>query len=168
VVFAFVENIANGYGAYNDPTTAARVANTVSHEAGHAFGLLHHHLLNADGTLQNEYDPGSGNWSPIMGDSMNLDPKGGVGPVTRHTWSIGMTGEVGTYSQSTVFGNIPIATYDDRQIEVDSNVLGAVLGFRADDFGDDIANATPLNMSGGEGAVNGIVGLRQFDVFGPV
>jgi hypothetical protein len=160
VVFAFVENIAIGYGAYNDPTTPAKVADTVSHEAGHSFGLLHHHVLNADGTLQNEYDPGSGNWSPIMGDSLNRD--------TRHTWGIGMTGEVGIESMSLVFGNTPIAEYDDRQIEVDSNVLGAVLGFRADDFGDDIASATPLNMADGTGVASGIVGLRPFDPFGPV
>ncbi|HLW66266.1 MAG TPA: hypothetical protein VKS79_13215 [Gemmataceae bacterium] len=149
VVFDFIENIGV---FYNDPTFAAKVADNASHEAGHSFGLLHHHVLNADGTLQNEYDPGSGNSTPIMGDTINED--------TRHIWGIGMTGEVGTDAA----GN----PYDDRQIQVDSNVLGAVLGFRADDFGDDIAHATPLNMDGGVGTVNGIVGLRQFDLFGPV
>jgi hypothetical protein len=148
VDFVFLEH----FGFYNDPSFAAQVANTVSHEAGHSFGLLHHHVLNADGTLQKEYDPGFGNWSPIMGDPLED---------TRHTWSIGMTGEVGLNADGTI-------KYDDRQIQVDTNVLGSVLGFRADDFGDDIANATPLDMVDGSGTISGIVGLRQFDLLGPV
>ncbi len=47
---------------------AALVANTASHEAGHAFGLVHHEGVNASGNASN-YHVGSSVTTPIMGDN---------------------------------------------------------------------------------------------------
>jgi hypothetical protein len=48
------------------------VANTASHEAGHAFGLHHHQGKNAAGKA-NEYDVGEFTTTPIMGDNTSAD-----------------------------------------------------------------------------------------------
>jgi hypothetical protein len=145
IVFAFTNHMS-GKG---DARFVARTADTASHESGHAFGLLHNHLLNADGTLKTaaadgvdgEYDPGFGNRTPIMGDNLTG---------SRHTWNIGIVGEVGT--------NAAGQKYDDRQIQVDTMVLGGVLGYRADDFGDDTAHATRLNTVTGTARIKGFIG----------
>lgn len=153
--FVFLEHIpgiSDRPDVYNDPGFAEQIANTVSHEAGHSFGLLHHQILNPDGTLQYEYDPGAGNFSPIMGDPLKD---------TRHTWGIGMTGEVGLNDDGSI-------SYDDRRLQVDTNILGSVLGFRTFNVGHDIASATPLSMIEGTGTAQGVVGLKPFDLFGPV
>ena len=57
----------------------AAMATTISHEAGHSFGLLHHSLYNANGTNINEYNPGTSTWTPIMGDNKAGD---------RTTWQV--------------------------------------------------------------------------------
>lgn len=46
--------------------SAAHVADAVSHEAGHAFGLNHHSDWSG-GVKVNEYAQGAGDWSPLMG-----------------------------------------------------------------------------------------------------
>jgi len=43
------------------------IASAVSHEAGHEFGLGHHSTWNADGTKNQEYNPGNANRAPLMG-----------------------------------------------------------------------------------------------------
>lgn len=43
------------------------VAMTISHEAGHQFGLRHHSQFDANGNKQQEYHPGNGEIGPIMG-----------------------------------------------------------------------------------------------------
>ena len=53
--FVFPKELGNGHPKY--------VAEAVSHEAGHAFGLDH------DGTSSVEYYGGHGTWAPIMGVS---------------------------------------------------------------------------------------------------
>ena len=47
---------------------ARSVGDASSHEVGHTFGLIHQSTWR-DGVKTNEYDPGSGNWAPIMGTS---------------------------------------------------------------------------------------------------
>jgi hypothetical protein len=58
----------------------AAIANTASHEAGHAFGLRHHALYSASGTKLTDYNPGTSDWTPIMGDNKASD---------RTTWFAG-------------------------------------------------------------------------------
>lgn len=60
--FVFAEDAA-GFNFY--------LGETVAHEAGHLFGLYHHSIFDADGNLVEEYDPGTPEKGPIMGDSQN-------------------------------------------------------------------------------------------------
>lgn len=57
-----------------------KIGNTISHEAGHGFGLAHQV---ASGT---QYNPGGSDWTPIMGDNTQTD---------RHFWFVGQ-GENGS------------------------------------------------------------------------
>jgi hypothetical protein len=114
VVFVFAQEFGKN---------SAALATAVSHESGHAFGLLHHSRWSADGNLIDEYDSGGPGWTPIMG----FDPK-----VDRTTWDAGPTDEG------------PDTFQDDLA------VLGRPangFGFRADDHGDTPATATPLTLS---------------------
>jgi hypothetical protein len=117
---------------------AAATATTISHEAGHAFGLQHHSLYRVDGTMITEYNPGGPGWTPIMGENKASD---------RTTWDAG----------PTILGP---NTYQD-----DLAILGGSkngFGFRADDHGNTTATATPLSSPGpfalqrltGQGIIN--------------
>ena len=75
-------------GRYIDLTAA--IANTASHEAAHAFGLEHHSQY-ANGKLVETYDPGTAEWTPIMGDNLASD---------RTTWSKGPTDQWRTVSRT--------------------------------------------------------------------
>lgn len=48
------------------------VANTISHEAGHAFGLRHQTGYDSAGN-PSSYSSGSSSWTPIMGDNLASD-----------------------------------------------------------------------------------------------
>ena len=75
-------------GRYIDLTAA--IANTASHEAGHAFGLEHHSQY-VNGKRVEVYDPGTAEWTPIMGDNLASD---------RTTWSKGPTDAARTVSRT--------------------------------------------------------------------
>jgi hypothetical protein len=100
---------------------AAAMATTISHEAGHAFGLRHHSLYNVNGDMIAEYDPGTLGWTPIMGNNKAGD---------RTTWDAGPT---------------DIRTYQDDLAIIGGPANG--FGFRADDHGNTMATATPLTPS---------------------
>jgi hypothetical protein len=123
----------------------AAMASTISHEAGHSFGLRHHSRYKVDGTLLQEYDTGTSGWTPIMGNSLSSD---------RTTWEHGPTDEGADTSQ------------DD--VEVLASPAN-VFGLRPDDHGDSDATASPL--SGGVSIFSsmtgkGIIGdFRDWDVF---
>ena len=48
-------------------TNIKNIANTISHESGHAFGLEHQSLFDASGQLIDPYRPGTATVGPIMG-----------------------------------------------------------------------------------------------------
>ena len=98
----------------------AAIANTASHEAGHAFGLRHHSVYHSDGTLANTYDPGTSDWTPIMGENKASD---------RTTWYAGPT-------------DLGWNTYQDDMAVIASPTNG--FGYRADDHGDTFASADLL------------------------
>lgn len=132
---AFTNSIANVAYVFSDNLfggQALSVGDTVSHEAGHGFGLFHQSSYDANGVKTAEYNPGDGYWAPIMG---------GGGPVVS-TW------HNGTSSQgSTVF-------QDDMAI-----LAGTTngFGFRSDDHGDTIAAPTALSTDGTTWSGAGIV-----------
>ncbi len=94
----------------------AAVSNTASHEAGHAFGL-EHLAKYVKGKKVDDYDGGTAEWTPIMGDNLASD---------RTTWGYGPTAAG------------PKAFQNDVQI------LSSTLGLRPDDHSNSRFNATPL------------------------
>lgn len=103
---------------------AGALADTISHEAGHSFGLFHHSTYDGAGHLVAEYDPGSSNWTPIMGNNRSDD---------RTTWAFLPT-------------DLGATTWQDDMAVIGGTSNG--FGFRADDHGDSTATADALVRSG--------------------
>jgi hypothetical protein len=126
IVFAFAGDIVwwanNGgqdwEGRPLDIETAT--ATTISHEAGHGFGLRHHAEYDANGVKTNDYAKGTSEWTPIMGNNLSSD---------RAIW---------TYAA------------DDRGVnsmEDDVSILAGTnngFGFRRDDHGATTLTATAM------------------------
>lgn len=131
-VFVFSENLGNGNARY--------VGDAASHEAGHAFGLLHQSEYDANGSKIEDYSTGPGDGrAPLMGDSY---------AATRSLWWNGTSGTSAT-------------SYQD-----DMAVLGQVLKYRPDDYTNTLATATPLAVSGGQFSRSGLIsGTRDADLF---
>lgn len=125
-VYVFEENLSNGFPQF--------VADIVSHETGHAFGLFHQSLYDGGGALLEEYNPGNPpDWGPLMGNPLLSN---------RSTWHDGTT------SSATIF-------------QLDYDVIGtgpAGVPFRADDHGDNTGSATALVVVGDNVSGSGIVG----------
>jgi Fibronectin type III domain len=115
VVFVFPDNLGQG-----DPKM---VADAISHEAGHAFGLDHQSVWDENGNLVDEYNHGDLGRAPIMGDSYAAQ---------RSLWWLGPTDES------------PDDIQDDMAI-----IGGAANGFgwRPDDVGDSPGAAKPLAVA---------------------
>lgn len=111
VVFIFPDNLGNG--------NARLVAETASHEAGHAFGLDHQCVYDADGHLVNEYNPGDFQRAPIMGDASAS---------VRSVWWYGPTDES------------PDTMQDDMEV-----IAANSFGWRPDEVGDTANDAEPLD-----------------------
>lgn len=94
------------------------VADVAAHEAGHQFGLEHQSTFHADGTLDQEYNPGTADKAPLMGNTFNA---------FRSTWWVGL--------------NV------NGDLQDDMAILSSRLGDRADDFGDDAGSAYALGSS---------------------
>ena len=122
----------------------AAIATTVSHEAGHSFGLRHHALYNADGTTITNYDPGTSTWTPIMGDNLASD---------RTTWYAGPTDQ-------------GAKTWQDDIAVLSGSADG--FGLKADDHTSSIATADSLTTGirvgtlTGKGIINNINDIDTF------
>jgi hypothetical protein len=118
---------------------ASATATSISHESGHAFGLLHHSSYDANGNKTDEYDQGTADWTPIMGNNLASD---------RTTWYNGPSDQG------------PNTMQDDMAILADAE---NGFGYRPDSDGNSIATAdwlTPVNqrfalgpMVGGSGII---------------
>ncbi len=123
--FVFPVNLVNGYAKYT--------AEAASHEAGHAFGLQHQKLYNANGSLASEYYAGPGDGrAPIMGNSYSA---------TRGLWWYG------TSTSST--------TYQDDMAVISRSTNA--FGYRADDYGNSAVSAAPLAVSGTQLSGAGVI-----------
>ncbi|MEX2140310.1 MAG: Calx-beta domain-containing protein [Pirellulales bacterium] len=138
-------NVAYAFTVYTWGVVRDPLANggTVSHEAGHSFGLSHQSQYDANGNMINEYLPAIGNWSAIMGfTSPSLD---------HETWHNGQS-ENGAQA------------YQD-----DIDMIGRAtnrFGFRPDDHFDTFAGATLLNATGFDWTSAGLIGATSdIDVF---
>jgi len=92
-----------------------KLATTISHEAGHGFGLLHHVVFDGNGEIVSEYNPGTATWTPIMGDNLSTD---------RTTWGLG---------------------FAEDGLQDDMAFLSWKLGTRADDHGNGWSTASALS-----------------------
>lgn len=109
------------------------VAEAVTHEAGHTFGLQHHSLWKSDTTLEEEYDPGNTQWAPIMGVAYYS---------SRGLWEVGPT-------------PLSAVIYQD-DLEVLTNDLNG-FGYRTDDYGNTQFSATALTGSSGTIGASGVI-----------
>jgi PKD repeat protein len=112
-------------------------AEAASHEAGHTFNLSHDGQVAHDAVAAVGYYQGHANWAPIMG--------------------------VGYYKDVTQWskGEYPYA--DNTQD--DTAMIAAITGYRVDEHGDSILNATPLTGTTIDAA--GIIERRtDADLFG--
>jgi hypothetical protein len=128
VVFAFdlvpAANVPGAVDYEGKPLNAtAAMASTISHEAGHAFGLRHHSRYRVDGSLIATYDTGNSGWTPIMGNSLSSD---------RVTWEHGPT-------------DLGAGTSQDDVAVMASGANG--FGLRVDDHGNTHETATSLTSS---------------------
>ncbi len=126
VVFVFADNLGNG--------NARLVAECVSHESGHAFGLEHQSLYDDDGNLIDEYNPGNLLRAPIMGDSYASQ---------RGVWWRGPSDESAS------------------QLQDDMSILGAALGWREDDVGDTVDSGQDLAVQHALVSGGGIIGTMD-------
>lgn len=135
VNFIFPANINNG-----DPRL---VTESVSHEMGHAFGLLHQSDYDTSGNKIAEYSPGHGDGrAPIMGLSYYA---------TRGLWWNGLSSACVTCVQE-----------DMAIIAKTENFFG----YRQDDYGNSISNATPVLMINNQIVGSGVIeDPRDVDVF---
>lgn len=130
-VYVFPAQLGNGWAKY--------VAEATSHEAGHAFGLLHQSSWSGN-TKTEEYNPGGGGWAPIMGNSYAQELS---------TWHDGRSSTGATQTDLTILTSV----YNG-------------FGYRADDHGNSNANATLLPAMGPVIQGSGIITqVTDTDVF---
>ncbi len=128
VAFAFTNGAGNG---------AKNIAEVSAHEAGHAFGLGHQSTFDPQtGVKLEEYNPGAGDWAPLMGVSYS--------PVLT-TWHNGPTGSA--------------TNFQDDMARIARSGNG--FGYRTDDHGATAFNATPLLSSSDPS-----LGPQQFQITG--
>ncbi len=139
IVYAFAQN---GSGTNY---SLKSIADTVSQEAGHAFGLWHQSLYDSAGNRTDEYHPGDGSWGPIMG----------AGSPTLSTWHNGTSsvfypvgspiGVGGVGYSTTIIGSRFVVLQDDM-VRIARSANG--FGYRGDDHGNTLSDATPLMPMG--------------------
>lgn len=112
------------------------------HEAGHGFGLDHQSSYDASGVKTAEYNKGDSQKAPIMGVAYTA---------ARGLWWYGTS----TFGASVYQDDLAILTNGHNGF-----------GFRADDHGDTLAAATPLDVSGNSVSRSGIIASNgDQDVF---
>jgi Ca2+-binding RTX toxin-like protein len=138
IVYAFDEDWDG------DPITQdSFIADTVSHEAGHAFGLKHQVDIDRDRDIVNEYSTNGGSLlkAPLMGDSQIA---------ARSLWWSGMADD----SDAWEFWDDDVERQDDMDV-LARRANG--FGYRVDDHGNGTDSATPLVLVGDQFAGSGIV-----------
>ena len=109
------------------------VAEAITHEAGHTFGLLHHSTYDNMGKLISEYDPGTASVAPIMGVSYYS---------TRGLWA-------------DAADDVAVDEIQDDLAIISGGANG--FGFRADDHGNTQFSATSITGTNGTVGASGII-----------
>ena len=134
---------------YNNLSSEGNIAEVVTHEIGHNFGLHHDGGPSSSGSIA-EYYRGHGtgalSWGPIMGASYGRNVS---------QWSQGQ------YYRAT-------------NAEDDLAILADCLGYRPDEVGNTIAAATALPVVDGQASIAGVIAnasdveVYAFEACGPV
>ncbi len=133
VAYVFSNTLGGGNPKY--------VAEAVSHEAGHLFGVEHQAKWNGR-TLAAEYNPGTTAWAPIMGIGYYAE---------RTTW----------WNGATTDGP---AAYEDALAVISSSKNG--FGYAADDYGGSISTAAALPVASSNINLKGTIGRNDdWDMF---
>ncbi len=128
VAYVFEDDLLDGQ--------PSMVADIVSHEAGHAFGLRHQSVYDASGTKLAEYNTGnSPDWAPLMGNSLFA---------SRSTWYNGTTTSATTFQS---------------ELDVIASTSNG-FGFRSDDYGDSPTAAAAVSVSNSQFTQTGIIGAN--------
>ena len=151
-------NSAGGVGRFNsftsvDPNvvyvfresnfgSAKGFAGTVSHEAGHAFGLFHQSSFDANGNVIEEYRSGTDQKGPLMGTHRVSD---------RTTWAYGQS----SYLDSDK--NVIYAGMQDDMAVIASATNG--FGYRPDDVGSNTYDAYLMGNLSSYGSISNISGI---------
>ena len=126
--YVFSDNV--GFGA----SQAKGIAMAASHEVGHTMNLLHHSIYDSNGNQTSAYDPGRPDLGPIMGAPYGSE---------RETWA------------SAPDSNGPNSIQDD--LAVLTGASNRTVKFRADDYGNTVAQATPYQVTSSNLQLSGII-----------
>jgi hypothetical protein len=127
--------------------SAKGFSGTVSHEAGHAFGLRHQSSFDANGQVIEEYRSGTDQKGPIMGKHRDS---------VRTTWAYGQS------SYRDIDNNVIDAGMQDDMAVIASNTNG--FGYRPDDLGNTWQTALPMGQLSSYGPIwdqYGIIGATS-------
>ncbi|GAB5405833.1 MAG: hypothetical protein Aurels2KO_40640 [Aureliella sp.] len=131
-----VPNVAYVFSVNRSAGNPRSVAEVVSHEAGHAYGLRHQSLYDASGTQLEEYNPGvQDDWAPLMG-------QGASNTIETSIW----------YNGPNIYG--PASYQDDLALLTRSQNQ---FGYRSDEVGNTISTAQPLSFDGQYWTASGII-----------
>jgi hypothetical protein len=126
----------------SDFGSAKGFAGTVSHEAGHAFGLFHQSSFDANGDVIEEYRSGTDQKGPIMGTHRDS---------VRTTWAYGQS----SYKDSDK--NVIYVGMQDDMAVIASTTNG--FGYRPDDFGSKTYDAYQMGQLSSYGPISNIGGV---------
>lgn len=116
------------------------VAESCTHESGHALGLSHQAKYNGSCTLVSTYNDGAGSgetgWAPVMGNSYGKNFSG---------WNNGPTPNG--------------CTADQDNLSIITSING--FNYRTDDHGDEKSNATPVTITNTELFSEGVITTNQ-------
>lgn len=160
--------------------TPLQIANTASHESGHAFGLAHQAEYDAAGNYVDDYEPGDARVAPIMGGGARRSPTDPA-EAARTLWWFGPAPPLAENGKLVHPDRRPAFMQDDMEI------LGSLFpgdlpelyscrgdyvpddcevyppngfGFRVDDHGD-AGHASPLALNGSARIARGIIERRD-------
>ena len=135
-VFVFTDNLQD----FDGTGAIVPTAMNASHEAGHALGLNHHSVYDANGTKTAEYDPGNARLGPIMGGAFNSE---------RNTWT-------------NAPANVAVTAFQD-DLAVLTRAANQTFRFRSDDYGNTPGTGFQIPSTGANVSLRGVV-ERQTDV----
>ncbi|GHT20661.1 hypothetical protein FACS189419_00130 [Planctomycetales bacterium] len=135
--FVFTDNLSNN---------EKNIAEAISHEVGHSFGLEH------DGLGTTEYYQGANGWAPIMG----------VGYYQSLTqWSNGDYGSNGDYDGATnTQDDLAFITNPSSSFNNVGNYSGVnydFVSYKADDYGNTFSTAVSLPLTNGVFTLEGLI-----------